>query len=123
VHGVFVLVLSGVVAASVLDPVGFAVADPAILLIAAALLVSHLVSFVVNYIGRREYERTSLDAQQILPYGRVFVLHLTVLLGGFAVLALGQPVALIVLLVAFKIIVDLALHLFEHRRAAPAITV
>ncbi len=123
VHGVFVLVLTGAVVVSVLDPVGFALADPYILLVAAGLLVSHLVSFVLNYVGRREYQHTSLDAQQLQPYGRVLVLHMTVLLGGFAVLALGQPVGLIVLLVVFKTIVDLVFHLWEHRRAAPALSV
>ncbi|MGI8928618.1 MAG: DUF6498-containing protein [Candidatus Limnocylindrales bacterium] len=123
VHGVFVLVLAGVVAVGVLDPVGFALTDPAILIVAAALLLSHLVSFVLNYVGRREYERTSLDAQQLQPYARVLVLHMTVLLGGFAVLAPGQPVALIALLVGFKTVVDLAFHVWEHRRLAPAISV
>jgi hypothetical protein len=123
VHGVFVLVLTAAVVVDVLDPVRFALADPAILLVAAGLLLSHLVSFVLNYVGRREFERTSLDAQQLLPYGRVIVLHMTVLLGGFAVLALGQPVALLLLLVAFKTIVDLGFHLWEHRRLAPDPTV
>ncbi len=123
VHGVFVLVLTGTVVIGVLDPVGFALGDPAILLIAAGLLLSHLASFLLNYVGRREYERISLDTLQLQPYGRVVVLHMTVLLGGFAVLSLGQPVALIVLLVAFKTVVDLAFHLWEHRRAASASTV
>jgi uncharacterized protein DUF6498 len=123
VHGVFVLVLTGTVAAGVLHSNGFALAEPAILLVAAGLLASHLVSFMLNYVGRREYERTSLTAQQLQPYGRVLVLHMTVLLGGFGVLALGQPVALIVLLVVFKTIVDLVFHSWEHRRVAPAITV
>lgn len=123
VHGVFVLLLTGTIAASILDPVGFAVAEPGILLIAAALLLSHLASFLLNYVGRREYERTSLNAQQLLPYGRVFVLHLTVLLGGFGVIALGQPVALVVLLVVFKTIVDILFHVWEHRRAARPATV
>ena len=123
VHGVFVLVLAGAVVVSVIDPVGLALADPAILLVAAGLLLSHLVSFVLNYVGRREYERTTLDAQQLQPYARVLVLHMTVLLGGFAVLALGQPVALIALLVAFKTVVDLVFHVWEHRRLAPTISV
>ncbi len=48
---------------------------------------------------------------------------MTVLLGGFAVLALGQPVALVLLLVAFKTIVDLGFLLWEHRRLAPDPTV
>jgi Family of unknown function (DUF6498) len=48
------------------------------------------------------------------PYGRIVVLHLTVLLGGFLVMGLGAPVAAIVLLVALKTAIDLGAHLKER---------
>jgi hypothetical protein len=44
----------------------------------------------------------------------VVVLHLTVLLGGFLVMALGAPVAAIVLLVGIKTAIDLGAHLRER---------
>ena len=56
-------------------------------------------------------------------YGRVVVLHLTVLLGAVAAGALGAPVGVVVVFVLVKIVVDVAFHLREHRRAAtPAAT-
>ena len=48
------------------------------------------------------------------PYGRIVVLHLTVLLGGFLVMALGAPAAAIVLLVGLKTAIDLGAHLKER---------
>jgi hypothetical protein len=82
-----------------------------------AMLVSHGVSFFDNFIGRREYlGRTGLR-QMAEPYRRVLVLHFTLILGGFAVLALGQPIHALLVLVAVKIAVDLHAHARERGRA------
>jgi hypothetical protein len=48
------------------------------------------------------------------PYGRVMVLHVTVLIGGFAAMALGSPVWALLLLLALKIGLDLKAHIKEH---------
>ena len=52
------------------------------------------------------------------PYGRVVVLHVTVLVGGGLVMALGSPIWALVLLVALKSAIDLAAHRRSHRRLA-----
>ena len=49
------------------------------------------------------------------PYGRVVVLHLTILLGGFAAMLLGSPLWALLLLIGLKIALDLKAHLKEHR--------
>jgi hypothetical protein len=118
VHGAFVMVLTnpGGLAGSFRTPVDVVAADQQILLGALALLVSHLASLLLNFFGRGEYERVSPASQMFLPYVRVFVLHLTIVLGGFLVIGLGQPAALVALLVLFKTVFDLALHLFERKR-------
>ena len=51
------------------------------------------------------------------PYGRVVVLHLTILFGGFGVQALGSPLWALLLLVVLKTGIDLAAHVREHRNA------
>jgi hypothetical protein len=51
------------------------------------------------------------------PYTRVVVLHLTILGGGWAVMALGEPQAALVVLVLVKIAVDLAAHRRQHGAA------
>ena len=93
--------------------------DPlAILLGGAALFVSHGVSFFANYVGRREYVATTPKERMMAVYGRVVVLHLTIILGAVAVGALGSPIVVLLILVVGKTILDLALHVREHRRAA-----
>ena len=80
-----------------------------------ALLVSHVASFLLNYVGRREYLTRSVGAQMAAPYGRVVILHFTILLGALLASFLGQPIGALVVLVGLKTVLDLWLHLREHR--------
>ena len=82
-----------------------------------ALFASHLFSFFANYIGRGEYRKTVVPVLMFQPYGRIVLLHVAVLFGGFAVMALGSPMVLLLILVVGKIVLDLAMHLREHRKA------
>ncbi len=82
-----------------------------------SLFVSHLYSFFANYLGRGEYLRTTPPEQMMRPYGRVVVMHLAILFGAFVALVLGNGVAILLLLVAGKIVIDLKFHLRERRKA------
>jgi hypothetical protein len=84
------------------------------------LAVSRAVSFITNYLGSGEYRRTSLPQLMQQPYGRVVVLHLTILGGGFLMAALRSPVVGLLLLVALKIALDLRGHFRERKKFAAA---
>jgi hypothetical protein len=120
-HGAFVFVLpelAGAMTSGSAASPGFGVTDPRIVVPGAiALAASHLISFVYNYVGRKEYEHTTVSAQMAAPYSRVFVLHLTILGGAFLIATLGTPVAALAIMVALKTAIDLALHLREHQKA------
>ena len=117
VHGMFVLALfggatrlGGLSSHTLLD----AVRGAGLTVPVAALVASHGFSFFHNYLAGGEYSRVLLPQLMFQPYGRIVVLHLTVLLGGFLVTALGSPVAAIVLLVGLKTAIDLGAHLKER---------
>ena len=112
VHGAFVFALTSGFAAG---PDPSPIDRETVNFMALLLVISHGASFVVNYIGRGEYRRTTPAAQMAQPYARVFILHITIVLGAFFVIFLGQPIALVALLVVLKTIADLALHLRERR--------
>ena len=96
----------------------------AILLAVAALAISHGVSFWFNYLGRGEYRRTSPAAQMFVPYGRLIVLHITIIIGGMAIAFTGAPAAALAILVVLKTLMDMGFHLAEHRkRSVPPGTV
>lgn len=80
------------------------------------LAASHLFSFAWNYIGRGEYRVAGVSELMGKPYGRVVVLHLTIIFGGMGVQALGSPLWALLLLVALKTGIDVAAHLREHRK-------
>lgn len=123
VHGVFVMSLFGDPPAKASQtPAAFyhAVQTTGVGAAALAFVLSHGVSFALNYIGGAEYRTAQLPLLMFRPYGRVMVLHVVILLGGFLVQLVGSPVPALALLVVLKTGLDLGAHLREHQPAAPA---
>lgn len=84
---------------------------------------SHLYSFFRNYLGKGENRQIVLAKLMSQPYGRIIVLHVSIILGAFALLALGNPVLLLLILIVGKTGLDLKMHLREHKQVEePAIT-
>jgi len=81
----------------------------------AAIAVSHLVSFRTNFIGKGEYLRTTTSQLMRRPYGRIIVLHIGIIAGGFLVTLLGDPVWALIVLIMIKTAIDLRLHTRERR--------
>jgi hypothetical protein len=111
-HGVFVFALFGPPDLSV----------QTILIGFGSLAVSHGVSFFLNYIGHKEYEKTSVAQQMFAPYRRVIVMHVTIIVGGFVVSLFGAPVLALVFMMFLKIAIDAAAHVSEHKRLGTILT-
>jgi len=119
VHGVFVFLLPLFAGLSTAGsaPMDFGPLPlDGVVFATVALVASHVVSFFVNYIGRREYLAVSPQGQMMSVYGRVFVLHITIIAGAFLVGFFGSPLAALALLIGLKTAIDLFLHLREHRQ-------
>jgi uncharacterized protein DUF6498 len=121
VHGILVLALfagkgAGPMTGGFPGPTTFlhAVQGAGITTAALVLVVSHGFSFLFNYVGAGEYRAARLNALMGQPYGRVVVLHLVILGGGFLLLMLGSPLVPLALLVALKTGLDLRAHVREH---------
>jgi hypothetical protein len=80
----------------------------------AALFVSHGVSFAVNFIARREYVGETLTGLMSAPYKRIIVMQLTIIFGGWILLAVKSPTPALVLLILLKLAVDVHAHKREH---------
>ena len=130
VHGVFVMLLfgggpmaGGAGFGPMAGPPGFpfggfgmagAVLSGGLLLTVLGLIVSHAVSFVGNVLqGGEDLDRPPNELMG-QPYGRVMVLHVTLVLGAFLMLGLGEPLFGLALFVLLKTGVDLAAHLRSH---------
>ena len=84
----------------------------------AAILLSHALSLGLHWFGRGERTVVSPGWAMVAPYPRMIALHLTVILGFFA---LGGPdgrtaddLAAVALLMGTKTVLDLLFHLGEH---------
>ena len=85
-----------------------------------AMFVSHGWSFVENYMGQSEHERLGAMQAMGLPYKRMFITHVALILGGFFLIESGQPLGGLVILVLLKIGLDVTFHRREHRQLASA---
>ncbi len=86
-------------------------AEPDGLLLALlALAASHAFSFVANFLGGGEWRTVTPRRLMGEPYLRVVVLHVVLIVGAGAVVALGEPMVALALLVAIKIAVDALAH-------------
>lgn len=120
VHGMFVVGLLGPPGARAMeDGIALLLAPEGLLLALLALVASHGFSFLVNFLGAGEWRKQQGMGLMAQPYGRVVILHLVIIGGGALVLALGEPVWALVLLVLLKIGVDVIAHRREHRGAPP----
>ena len=82
-----------------------------------ALFFSHGVSFVYNYLLKGEYTTAKPKELMGKPYARIVIMHIAIIAGGFLTMMLGSPVGLLVVLVIGKILLDIKLHLREHKKA------
>ena len=83
----------------------------------AAMILSHGLSLIMNYFGKKEYLNVSVDEQMTQPYQRIFILHITIIASGFIIMLLGSPALSLVLMVILKTSVDLKAHTDEHKKA------
>lgn len=81
---------------------------------ALAIFLSHGFSFVVNYLGEKEFMSASPMTLMTQPYLRVVILHVTLIAGTFLMLVFKSSTAGLALLIGLKIFVDLKAHTHEH---------
>jgi hypothetical protein len=85
-----------------------------------ALVVSHGFAFWDDFLRQGSYRNRTLGTQMAEPYGRIMVMQVTIIFGGFLVEALGTPLAALVLLIVLKIGADLRAHLKVSRQRSRA---
>lgn len=81
-----------------------------------ALVLSHGVSFAQNFVIKKEHEKLQSGDLIAAPYGRIIVMHITIIIGAFATIALGNNVGFLILFVFLKIFIDAGAHIKEHKK-------
>jgi hypothetical protein len=96
-------------------------ARPGVMIAVGLLVASHGISFVWNFLWKREFARQSVVGLIFWPYARM-ALVLAVVIGGLFYVKLNPGLessrVMIVLFFFFKTTADAVAHLWEHRRLA-----
>jgi hypothetical protein len=121
-HGIFVITMFGQgilegAEGPKFDALMEALGQYRIFLAMFIMFLSHGFSFITNYLGKGEFRNTSLSTLMMRPYGRVVILHITLIFGGFLVMSLNSPAMGLIFFIVLKIIMDLFAHMREHRKA------
>jgi hypothetical protein len=134
VHGAFVgfLAFGPMSVSSSLDPAtSFWAGLTAVVVPFLGLVLSHGVSFVTNYLLGGERQRTNVAFEMFRPYGRVVVMHVTLLVGFclvFAVSAMGVYPGVAsryvptLVLIALKTVIDTKFHRRSHAKLVAQLT-
>lgn len=82
----------------------------------SALFISHLVSFIYNFIGKEEYKSSndSLTFDMLPPYKRIFIMQFVLVLGGMLITLFNNKIVGLVLLIIIKTIIDINSHIKSH---------
>lgn len=81
-----------------------------------SILFSHIFSFLVNYVGNKEYDKIGLPILMIQPYIRIFIQQFVVIAGVIVMSVFNTPAIFVLLLVFLKIIADAVMHLRIHQK-------
>ena len=81
-----------------------------------ALMLSHGVSFVMDYLMGGEYRHAELRQLLSQPYERVVILQLAVMVGAYVVAELHSAIPALMVLVGCKISADLHAHRRERQK-------
>ncbi len=96
------------------DSIQGLLAQPLLWVAGVGLFIHHFISYLINFLGTGEYLEKTVQNLLFEPYGRVVVLHLAIIFGGFWVHRTGEPVWALVLLVALKTSLEFGAHMVSH---------
>ena len=115
VHFIFIMVLGNNFAQNI-NLASYLTSLKSVFIYSLFLFVSHLISFISNFIILKENEKFDVWSLMLLPYRRIILMQITLILGALAVILSGNPQSIIFLLFfPLKIIFDVYGYVKEHR--------
>lgn len=81
-------------------------------------VISHGISFGLNYLKRREYTKISALQQMFMPYRRLWIVHALLVVGILFALRTGAGVVGTVAVLTLKTVADLVVHAMGHTLTA-----
>jgi len=83
------------------------------------LAVSHAFSLRTHYFKGGERLRVTVSAAMSMPYKRILVMHVGLIVGAILIEKFGSTMVLLMAMIVIKIIVDIQFHRKEHSALTP----
>ena len=96
---------------------------PGMIVFIALIALWQAAVFVIDYIGQKQYKRTTVQREMMAPYGHIVVLHLALILGGGLLMEIGEPMLGVLLLIMLRVVWGLVrdtYRLFRRESGADA---
>ncbi|MEZ5955455.1 MAG: DUF6498-containing protein [Hyphomonas sp.] len=126
-HGIFLQAMSG---SDTADPFGggplslvhWAMGTaPHMIWFVTAIAAVNAVFYIADFIIRGDFRTASPMVEMFAPYGRIVTLHVAIILGAGLMLALGQPLLGVLILIALRVAFGVALNTMRQLKLEGAL--
>ena len=81
-----------------------------------AIIAVNAVFYVSDFILRGGYREAQLQAEMFAPYGRIVTLHVAIILGAGIMMAFGEPLLGVLILICLRVVFGMILNVLRQRR-------
>ncbi len=89
---------------------------PYMLWFIGAIILVNAIFYLVDFIGRGDYRNTQLPVEMFAPYGRIVTLPVAIILGAGLMLAVGQPLLGVLILIILRVAFGMILNMLRRRK-------
>jgi hypothetical protein len=81
-----------------------------------AIIAVNALFYLVDFILRGGYRKADLQVEMFAPYGRIVTLHVAIILGAGLMLAFGQPLLGVLILIFLRVVFGIILNMMRQRK-------
>ena len=81
-----------------------------------AIIAVNALFYVSDFILRGGYREAQLQAEMFAPYGRIMTLHVAIILGAGLMMAFGQPLLGVLILIMLRVAFGMILNMLRRRK-------
>lgn len=89
---------------------------PKMLWFVGAIVAVNAVFYLVDFVIRGGYRETQIPVEMFAPYGRIVTLHVAIILGAGIMMAFGQPLLGVLILIMLRVAFGMFLNMMRRRR-------
>jgi len=81
-----------------------------------AIIAVNALFYLVDFILRGGYRTAEIQVEMFAPYGRIVTLHVAIILGAGLMLAFGQPLLGVLILIVLRVVFGMILNMMRQKK-------